>query len=266
MIIVGEKINSSSKIINEAINKRDAGFIARMAREQCDAGADYIDLNAGIFYEDESERLAWLVSTVQMETGARLSLDTANGDALRSALAINKNGKPLINSITAQTQRFRSFLPLIKEFNASVVALCMDDGGLPATADERADIAGKLIEKLTGAGVKPEDIFLDPVVCPIGTDPRACVIVLETIKKIKMRWPGARIVCGVSNISYGLPARRLMNRTFLAAAIIAGLDCAILDPLDDAVLRTIYAAEALAGVDINCEEYLKKYRESGLPE
>ena len=266
MIIVGERINSSSKLVRVAIDRRDASYIARLARAQRDAGADYIDVNAGIFTSDEPGRLAWLVSTVQMETDARLSLDTANGEALRSALVENKNGKPLINSITAQTERFRSVLPLIKEFDASVVALCMDDGGLPATADERADIAGKLIEKLTGAGVKPEDIFLDPLVCPIGTDPRACVIVLETIKKIRKRWPGVRIVCGVSNISYGLPARSLINSTFLAAAIIAGLDCAILDPLDGAVLRTIYAAEALAGADINCDEYIKKYRESGLPE
>ena len=266
MIIVGEKLNGTSKPVQEAIDKRDASFVTQLARAQRDAGADYIDVNAGIFYDDEPERLEWLVSAIRREVDVRFSLDTSNSETLRPALKIIQNEKPLINSITAQKRRFQAVLPLVKEFDTSVVALCMNDGGLPNTADGRIAIARDLVERLTGAGLCHEAIFLDPIVRPIGIDSSACITAIETIKEMKKRWPGIHIICGVSNISYGIPARRLMNRTFLAAAVIAGLDCAILDPLDDDMLRSICAAEALAGVDKNCERYINQYRESGLKE
>ena len=264
MIIIGEKINSSSKHVQSAIDKRDSAAITALALAQREAGAAYIDINAGIFSEDEPERLAWLVSIIQEKFDTRFSLDTSNSEALQAALAVNRNKKPLVNSITAQEERFRTFLPLIIQYKTSVVALCIDDTGLPGTADGRVDIAARFVERLTGEGVRLDDIFLDPVIRPIGTDPRSGVIAIETIAECKKRWPGIHILCGISNISYGIPARSHMNRTFLAAAAMAGLDAAILDPLDCALGQTILAINALTGADTNCAEYIKNYREGAL--
>ncbi|MCL2060138.1 MAG: dihydropteroate synthase [Oscillospiraceae bacterium] len=260
MIIVGEKINSSNKTVQAAIEGRDTPFIVGLARAQRDAGADYVDLNAGIYSADEAERLEWLVAAIQGQVDVRFSLDTSNSTALRLALAANRNGKPLINSITAQKARFGATLPLVLEYNASVVALCIDDAGLAGTADGRIKTADWLVESLTRGGVEIADIYLDPVVLPAGTSPGAAAVAVETIAQMRKRWPDVHIICGLSNISYGLPARSLMNRTFFAAAAFAGLDSVILDPLDRPLIDAIYAAEALTGADDYAMEYIKKYR------
>ena len=264
MIIIGEKINSSSKQVQTALEKRDATAIAALALAQREAGADYLDVNAGIFNDDEAERLAWLVSVIQEKSDARFSLDTSNSEALRAALEVNKNGKPLVNSITAQEKRFRAVLPLVSQYETSVVALCMDDEGLPATTSGRVKIAARLVERLTGEGIRLDDIYLDPIIRPIGADSSSGAIAISTIIECRKRWPGVHIVCGISNISYGIPARSLLNRTFLAAAAMAGLDAAILDPLDRELCLTIMAIDALTGADANCTEFIKKYREGAV--
>lgn len=262
MIIVGEKINSTLKAIRPAMENYDAAAIIDLAKKQYEAGATYIDLNAGMFINDEPERLEWLVKTVQDAVDAPLAIDTPNPVALDRALkAINGKTKPLINSITDEKERYDSIIPYVTEYNTSVVALCMDDSGMPETVEDRVVIGERLINKLTKLGVKLEDIFIDPMVRPIGTGSHYGNVAIETIRKIKTEFPEVHITCGLSNISFGIPARKVMNQTFTVAAIMAGMDGAILDPLDKKLMTFVYAAEALAGKDEYCMNYLMKFRE-----
>jgi len=264
MIIIGEKLNSTLKAVRPAIEKYDAAAIQELARKQVQAGANYLDVNAGMFLEEEPERLEWLVKTVQEVTDVPLSIDSPNAEAIERALKANKNSKPIINSITDEKERFNSILPLILEYNTGIIALCMDDSGMPETVDERVTIAERLISKLTGHGVSINDIYIDPMVRPIGTGSHYGIVAIETIRKVKTEFPDVHITCGLSNVSFGIPARKLMNQTFLVAAMSAGMDGAILDPLDKKLMSFLYAAEALLGRDEYCMNYLTKFREGEL--
>lgn len=266
MIIIGEKINTSRKAIRPAVENKDATAIQDLAKKQVEAGAHYIDVNCGTFTEEEPELLEWLVNTVQEVVDVPLCIDTPNPKALERALKANKNGKPIINSITAEKERFNSIFPYVVEYNSSIIALCMDDSGMPETADDRLRIAEGLIESMTKEGVKLEDIYIDPMVRPVGTGSHYGVVALETINKVMTEFPGIHTTCGLSNVSFGLPARKLINQAFLIMAIAAGLDSAILDPLDKKIMSFVYTAELLQGKDDFCLNYLTAYREGKLEE
>ncbi len=261
MIIIGEKINSTNKATRIAISDSDTLFIQDMAKKQCDAGAAYIDLNAGMFVEDEPARLEWLVKTVQEVVETPLSMDSPNPEAIELALKANRTDKPIINSITNEKERFDSILPLIIKYNTRIVALCMDDNGMPETADERLAIADSLIAALTSKSVQISDIFIDPMVRPIGTGSHYGNVALETIRRVRSEFPEVHITCGLSNISFGIPERKLMNQAFLVAAMASGMDGAILNPLDNKLMSFVYASEALLGKDDFCMNYLTKFRE-----
>lgn len=261
MIIIGEKINSSIKAVKPLIEAYDSDAIQALAKKQFEAGATYIDVNAGTFIKDEPQRLEWLVSTVQEAVEAPFSIDSPKAEAIERALKVNKNGKPIINSITGENERFNSIMPLVARYKTGVVALCMDDQGMPETVEERVAIAERLIENLSREGVALEDIYIDPMVRPVGTGSHYGVVAIETIRKVKAEFPDVHIACGLSNISFGLPARKLMNQAFLVAAMAGGMDGAIIDPLDRKLMSLIYATEALMGKDEFCMEYLTKFRE-----
>lgn len=264
MIIIGEKINSTLKAIRPAIESYDAATIQDIAKKQYEAGATFLDVNAGMFTEDEPERLVWLVNTVQEVTGAPFSIDSPNPKAIEAALKANKNPKPIINSITDEKERYNAIMPLAVQYNTGIIALCMDDTGMPETIDERVVIAERLIEKLTKEGIALEDIYIDPLIRPIGTGSHYGIVAIETIRKVKTEFPGVHIACGLSNVSFGIPARKLMNQAFLVAAMAAGMDGAILDPLDKKLMSFVYATEALMGLDDYCMNYLTKFREGEL--
>jgi len=261
MIIIGEKINSTLKSVRPAMESYDVAFIQDLAKRQYEAGATYIDVNAGMFLGDEPERIEWLVNTIQEVIDAPFAMDSPNPKALEIALKANKNRKPLINSITAEKERYEAVLPLILEYNTGIVALCMDDKGMPETVEDRMIVADRLVENLTKKGVKLDDIYMDPMIRPIGTGSHYGVVAIETIRKIKTSYPEIHIACGLSNISFGIPLRKLMNQTFLVAAMAAGMDGAILDPLDKKLMGFIYSTEALFGKDEYCIEYLTKFKE-----
>ncbi len=261
MIIIGEKINSTLKSVRPAMENYDAAAIQELAKKQCDAGAAYIDVNAGMFYEDEPERMEWLVNTVQEIVGAPFSIDSPNPEAIRAALKANKNPKPIINSITDEKKRYDAVMPLAVEYKTGLIALCMDDSGMPETVKDRVTVAERLIKKLTKEGLALGDIYIDPMIRPIGTGSHYGKVALETIRLVKAEFPEAHIVCGLSNISYGLPGRKLLNQAFLIAAMAAGMDGVILDPLDKKLMSFLYATETLLGVDDFCVEYLTKFRE-----
>ncbi len=260
MIIVGELINASRKAIGAAIEAGDAEYIKQVAIDQDQAGATYIDANAGIFVGEEAKYMKWLVELIQSVSDKPIALDSPDPKVIEEGLAICKH-TPMLNSISLEKDRWEKLLPVVaNNKELKVVALCMSDGGMPTTCADRLKIADQLIEGLTAKGVALDNIYVDPLVQPLGTDHTFGVEFLNAVKAISAKYPGVHFMCGLSNISYGLPARKYVNRIFMAQAICCGLDGAIANPLDKGMMGTIAAAEALAGKDKSCIRYLKAFR------
>jgi cobalamin-dependent methionine synthase I len=238
----------------------NADFIQEIAVAQAQNGADYLDINCGTFVNDEKEKMEWLVSTVQQVTDKPLCIDSPSAIVLEAGLSACKNGKPMINSITAEKDRFADVLPLVIKYRAKLIALCMDDSGIPQTAEARFKIAEQLISNLTAAGMKQDDIYLDPLVQPIATASDAGLAVLDTVTAIKNKYPQVHCICGLSNISFGLPNRPLLNRTFMIQTMARGMDSYILNPTDNKLMGLVYASNALLGNDNFCTKYLKAHR------
>ncbi|MFW5866210.1 MAG: dihydropteroate synthase [Armatimonadota bacterium] len=261
MIIIGELINGTREPVGKAIIAQDRDTIADLAVRQADAGADFIDCNVGMVGAAEAEQMDWLVRVVAEVVEAPPCIDTANPDAMRAGLdAWDGDDRPICNSVTLERERLESFLPNVAGRAVRVVALVMTDEGVPKGVEARVDAARRLVEALTEAGVAAEDIFIDPVVTPLSVDPEGARVANEAIRRISTELPECHTVCGVSNVSYGLPRRTLLNRVFASQAIVSGLDSAIVDPLDQGIMSSIYAAEALAGRDEWCADYLAAYR------
>ena len=259
MIIIGELINASRKAIGAAIEAQDADAIQQVAKDQSEAGADFIDVNAGIFVGKEPQYLKWLVQKVQEVTDTPCAIDSPDPAAIEAALNVHK-GIPMINSISLEKERYDNLMPIIAGTDMKVIALCMSDDGMPQTVDDRLKIAEKLVNGLVQNNVSIENIFVDPLVQPLSVNDLFGLEFLNAIELIMKRFEGVHTACGLSNISYGLPARKFMNQTFMAMAIAKGLDGAIVNPLDKKMMANIIAAEALVGKDNFCTDYLKAYR------
>lgn len=261
MIIIGELINGSRKRIKQAIADRDAGYINDLATQQAEAGADFIDCNPGTVGEQEVADMQWLVETIQQSTDNPITFDSPNVEAIRRAIeAYTGEARPMINSITLESERLATMLPIVKDAQANVVALAMSDEGMPDQVGQREEVAQRLIDVLTSEGVEPETIFLDPLIAPVSAKPEAGRQALQAIAAIREYCPDCHITAGLSNISYGLPNRSLLNRTFLAMAMSAGMDAIIMDPLDKKIMAQLRAAEALLGQDEYCMNYLQAHR------
>ena len=268
MLVVGERINTSRKIkgepvIEQAVMNRDANYIAKLAKAQFDAGATYIDVNAGTLTSGEPEALEWLTQVVQDSVDAPISFDTPNPAALEKALAAYKKdrGQPMINSITAESERYKNVLPWVLEHGAKVIALAMDDSGIQQDPDKRLTVARKLVTDLNAAGVPLEDIYVDPLTFPIGTGSDVGLAILDIIEKIMAEFPGVHTIAGVSNISHGMPARKLLNQAMTVLAMGKGLDAAIIDPNDNYLMALVAATEAILGRDDFCMNYITLSRE-----
>ena len=260
MIIVGEKINTSRMAVSEAVETQNAEFIQSIAKEQVDAGADYIDVNAGTFLDRETEFLPWLVEVVQEVVECPLCIDSPNPEAIKKALAVHK-GKPMINSISLEKDRYDALLPMILEQPCNIVALCMAKTAMPTTVSERVDVAEELIGRLTDNGIALENIFVDPLVQPVSVDVKMGPAILDAIYEIMNRFPGVHTICGLSNISYGLPLRRMINRQFLGLAMGKGLSAAILDPTDSRLMAALLTVRMLMGQDEYCSDFLDGYEQ-----
>jgi 5-methyltetrahydrofolate--homocysteine methyltransferase len=259
MIVVGEKINTSRGRIAEAVERRDATFIIKVAREQAEAGADYIDVNAGTFLEREVDCLCWLVETIQSEMDLPLCLDSPNPEALQQGIKRHK-GEAMINSISLEEERYRFLLPVVTSEPCHVVALCMGQTSMPTTSEDRVRAGSELIKRLTDEGIPLEKIYVDPLVQPVSVDTRMGISALGAIYRIKNDFPGVQTICGLSNISFGLPQRHLINRSFLALCRAHGLSAAILDPTDKRLMATLLAIEMLLGNDEYCEKFIEGYQ------
>lgn len=259
MLVIGELINASRRTIATYIKEQNVQAIQKVARDQLEAGADYIDVNAGIFVGKEPDYIKWLVTQIQEAVGVPCCIDSPDPTAIEAGISVHK-GIPMINSISLEKDRYDSLMPILAGTDFKVVALCMSSAGMPKTADDRMAIADKLVNGLLQNHVKIENIYVDPLVQPVSVNKDFGHEFLKSIEKIMATFKGIHTACGLSNVSFGLPNRRLLNQLFLAIAISKGLDAAIIDPLDRRMMANILAAEVLAGKDDHCLKYLKGYR------
>jgi len=263
MLIIGESINASNKKVGEAIARKDDQFIADLAKKQAEAGADYIDLNAGSTqgcWQGPEAAMEWLVDVVVSVTDKPLAIDSDVPSVVGAGLRRYRGDKVIINSVNAEPARLQSIGALAAERGASVVALAMGDGNIPKRAEERLEACNCIMSELKKMGVREEQVLFDPLVLPVSVDTSQAVVTLRTIEGIKSCYPSARTVAGVSNISYGLPNRDMVNRAFLLMAVGAGLDAAILNPLDTKMMSFITVADLLAGRDAACRGYIRAHR------
>lgn len=261
MLIIGERINSTRPAIHDAIKARNQAMILREARAQLESGANYIDVNCAMTSGDELQDMDWVISVIQRDLeDVNICVDSPNYSALEKALVVYKaRGSLIINSITAENSRMLKVLPLAVKYKAKVIALTMDEKGMPDTAEGRLAVAEKILNTARKEGLKDNDIYFDPLIRPISTEPKQSTEFLRSLPMIKSLG-GVKTICGLSNISFGLPDRSLINSSFLAMAIQNGLDAAILDPLDRKVMSSVYASKALLGSDEYCSGYLGAFR------
>ena len=266
MLIIGEKINSSRKDIKEMVEGKNKEFIQELAQKQVESGAQMLDLNIGTIRKSEPEDMKWLVKTVQEAVDIPLCIDSPNHKAIIQGLEVYDwdKGKALINSVTAEREKLKLILPLVKKYQCSVVALTMNEKGIPQNSKERFKIADGLIRKLTNEGIPIEDIYIDPLALPVSANIQNANIVLESLKRIKDSHPEVKTIIGLSNISYGLPKRRLINQSFVILAMVCGLDAVILDSTDQKIMALIKSTNVLQGKDEFCRQYLQAFREGKL--
>jgi len=257
--VIGERINTSRKLVQAAVADRDADYIIGDVTKQQEAGANFIDVNAGARIGHEEEDMKWLLDTIQPIATVPLTLDSPDPAILEMAFQMVEK-TPMINSISLEKERFDSMMPFLSGKECKVIALCMDDAGMPSSATDIADRAKKLVEELNAIGIETGNIYVDPLVQPISTDSNKGTMVLDAVRAIKADFPEVHITGGLSNISYGLPQRHIINRTFVTLMMDAGMDSAIIDPLDKKIMATIRTADMLLGKDQYCMNYLKGVR------
>lgn len=260
MIIIGEKINATRKAIAAAIAAHDEAHIVKIAREQVEAGATYLDINGGDPKPGAEEaNMEWLVNLVQANVDVPLCIDSANPKAIELGLKLAK-AKPIVNSVSLEKERLEAFLPILSKHNCMVVALCMSDEGMPTGAEDRVARAGKLIEAMKSAGKQVEEVIIDPCFFPVSAEPKSAMQVCQAIAQIKHNHPGVHIGGGLSNVSYGLPGRKYINLAMVAACVYHGMDAALIDPCTPAMVPLMLAGEVLTGVDEWCANWVSTHR------
>jgi cobalamin-dependent methionine synthase I len=263
MLIIGENINASNKKVGEAIARKDHEFIADLARKQAQAGADYIDVNAGSAqgcWQSPEAAMEWLVDVVVSVTDKPLAIDSDVPSVVGAGLRRYQGDKVIINSVNAEPARLQTIGALVAGHGGLVIALAMGDGNIPKRAEERLDACKSIMSELQKMGVREEQVLFDPLVLPVSVDTSQAVVTLRTIEGIKSCYPSAKTVAGVSNVSYGLPNRDMVNRAFLLMAVAVGLDAAILNPLDVKMMSFIAVADLLVGKDTACRGYIRAHR------
>lgn len=259
MIIIGEKINGAIPSVGKAIEERNEEWIIDLVKKQEEAGADYLDVCAGTSPELEREALVWLLEIVQSQTDLPICLDSPDPEVLKELMPLVRR-PGIINSVSGEGNKCEVIYPLLQGNDWQVIALTCDEDGIPADASTKVEIALKLIEKAEKYGISPNRIHIDPLVLSLSTINQAMLDFNKAIGMIKEVYPQVKVTAALSNISYGLPARKLINQNFLALAMAAGLDSVIVDPLNRDIQGTILAVEALLGRDRLCRKYIKAYR------
>ena len=263
MIIIGEKINGSLPETKTIMQKRDELGLFVPARSQAVAGADFIDVNVGTGVgsrEEEILSMQWAVKTIQRELDTPLCIDSPDPVVLEAGLAARNKRPSLINSTNAERKNLEKVVALAREYQAPLIGLAMNQAGTPRTVEERLVACDTIATACKKHGVALEYVYFDPLVLPVSTDVKQGLVTLDTLVEIKKRFPMAKTAMGLSNVSYGLPGRAKLNRAFLHMAMYAGLDAAIMDPLDEGLMRAVKVAEVLVGKDRHCRRYTRAFR------
>jgi 5-methyltetrahydrofolate--homocysteine methyltransferase len=256
-VVIGEKINPTGrKKLAAALEAHNLDYVVELARSQVAAGADVLDVNVGAPGLDDVALLPEVVRLVASAVKVPLCIDTPNPAALAAALPVVP-GRPLVNSVNGEEKSLQTILPLVKDRGAAVIALAMDEAGIPATAEERLKVAGKIIERAAKLGIPVEDIIVDPLVLTVGADQQAGAVTLKAIGLLRQEF-GVNINLGASNVSFGLPDRHTLNQAFLALAIGAGATCMITDPMK--LTAVIRAADLLLGRDTYAKRWVQYFR------
>jgi 5-methyltetrahydrofolate--homocysteine methyltransferase len=259
-VVIGERINPTGKDwLKQALLDGDLSVVARLAREQVAAGARIIDVNVAMPGINEAEMLPRAVEAVQQAVDAPLCIDTNNSAALQAALAVC-DGKVIVNSVNGEPERLAAVLPLVRERGAAVIGLTMDkESGLPKNAGKRVEIAARILELAQAAGIPKSDLIIDCLTLAVSAEQAMGQVALDTMQRVS-RELELNINMGVSNISFGLPERPLLNATFIAMAAAAGLTCAIINPHSTPVMEALLAADVLLGRDRRSMGFLRYYR------
>lgn len=260
MIIIGEKINGAIPAVGEAIAKKDTELIQELAKIQTNAGANFIDVCASTDVAVELETMEWLIEIVQEITDTPIAIDSPSAEICAESIKICK--KPgLINSVSMEGNKADVIFPLIADSEWQCAALLCDDTGIPKSGQHRLEVFSALMNKAKAYNIDPSRLHIDPLVEMLCTAEDGINVILDVIQQIKQRYPTIHVTGGASNISFNMPARKFVNQAFLVLAIGAGMDSAIINPLDKHMMGLIYATEALKGMDEYCMEYIGAFRE-----
>ena len=257
-VIIGERINPTGKSkFKQALRDHDLEHILREAAVQQDNGAHILDVNVGLPEIDEPSMMEEVIKELQSITELPLQIDTSNVEAMERGMRVY-NGKPLINSVNGKDEVMEAVFPLVKKYGGTVVALCLDEDGIPDTAEGRIRIAEKIYDRAARYGIKAKDILVDGLCMTVSSDSKGALTTLETLRRIRDDL-GGKSILGVSNISFGLPQREIINAAFFTMALENGLNAAIINPNSEAMMRAYYSYRALAGLDPQCSSYIGAY-------
>ncbi|MEA1948701.1 MAG: dihydropteroate synthase [Thermodesulfobacteriota bacterium] len=263
MIIIGEKINATLSSVKSIMLNRETENLIDLAKKQAESGANFIDVNVGTgvgSLEDEIESIQWAVESIQEQIKTPICIDSADPKVMETGLKILNNKPSMINSVKAEKYNLAAVVPLAAEHDSFLIALAMDESGIPKTVEGRLRCCETILSACEKYGVAIQNLYIDPLVMPISTDINSGMVTLKTLTAIKEEFPGARTVTGLSNVSYGLPERGRLNVAYLHMCIFAGLDAAIVDPLDESLMAAVKTGEVLVGKDRHCRRYMRSFR------
>jgi len=264
MLIIGEKINTVREGIAWAVEKKDVETIQKEAINQVKAGVDVLDVNVGTPLK-EAENMRWVVKVIQEVVNNPLCIDSPSPETIKAGFQVCRDKKRTwANSITLEKKRIEGLLPLVKKYNCPLIALCMDDKGIPPTARKRVEVARRIIKVVSDFDIPLDNLYIDCLVEPISVGQGKAQQSLVTIRMMKNTFPQIKTVVCLSAVSFGLPERRLINRTFLPLLIEARVDAIFLDPLDETLIATLKAANTLLDKDESCLDYISAYRKGKL--
>ena len=259
-VIIGERINPTGrKLLAEEMKAGNLERVVTDAVAQVEAGAQMLDVNAGVPLADEPGILAESIKLVQSVTEVPLCIDSSIIEALEAGLSVYQ-GKALLNSVTGEEERLEIILPMVKKYGAAVIGISNDDSGISEDINVRYEVAKKIVERASDHGIPKEDVVIDPLVMPIGAINQAGKQVMALVRRLREELQ-VNTTCGASNLSFGLPNRHGLNATFLPMAISSGMPCAITNPMDKEIMQAVRGANVIIGQDPECNEWIKHYRE-----
>lgn len=261
MIIIGEKINGTIPSVKKAIEEKDESFIRNLALKQAEAGAHYLDICASTAPEFEVETLVWLMKIVQDAVDTPICIDSPNARTIEQVFKHAKR-PGLINSVSEEGDKCEVIFPLIQGTDWQVIALTCDNRGIPSDVQTRVDITKVMVEKADKYGITPDRIHVDPLVLALSADNKSLLNFVETLTTLKGIFPTIKVTSGLSNISFGMPLRKVVNQNFLTIALYSGMDSAIIDPCNRDMLATLLAVEALLGKDRLCRNFSNAFRKN----